>query len=281
MSRSDALIESLSLRQSYMGRTDVLEKVKKLVLLPDDMNASIEMTATFYEVGKKAIDSTILDHREELESDGLRILTGSELISLKEMGVIGKNSSAFTVIPRRAILRIGMLLRDSLVARSVRDRLLNIEAERASRYDDPGLTQFKKEVFFLEAAAEILRLPDSGKLKLMGDFNKKHALHVPLPAYADEPITESATELLKKHEIGIQTKAFNLLLLSRGILEEKERPSSKGGTKTFKSLTAIGLNYGKNIISPNNPRETAPHYYPEKFKELLDLVGLGITKRGD
>ncbi|MGN7169297.1 BRO family protein [Paenibacillus cellulositrophicus] len=139
---------------------------------------------------------------------------------------------------------------------------------------DPELIHFKKEAFMVEVAANVLRLPESGRLKLLGDFNRQHGLSLPLPGYADEPITESATVLLKKHGIGIQTKVFNALLLNCGVLEEKERPSSKGGFKTFKSITVDGLEYGKNIVSPANPRETAPHYYPDSFPDLLRRVGL-------
>jgi prophage antirepressor-like protein len=139
---------------------------------------------------------------------------------------------------------------------------------------DSNLLHFKKEAYMVEVTANILRLPDSGKLKLLGDFNKKHGLDVPLPAYVDEKLTESATELLKKHNVRIRTNAFNVLLINQGLLELKERPSSKGGNKEFKSLTDIGLSYGKNIISPTNVRETQPHYYPDKFEGLLKKIGL-------
>jgi len=141
--------------------------------------------------------------------------------------------------------------------------------------NESQLLHFRKEAYMVEIAANVLRLPDSGRLKLLGDFNKQHGLSVPLPGYADEPITESATELLKKYGVGIQAKTLNVLLLNYGFLEEKERPSSRGGFKTFKSLTVCGLEYGKNIISPNSPRETAPHYFPDKFDSLLEAVGLG------
>jgi len=147
--------------------------------------------------------------------------------------------------------------------------------EMELQQSEPDLTHFKKEAHMIEITATVLRLPDSGRLKLLGDFNKAHKLNVPLPGYADEPITESATELLKKHGVSIQTKAFNLLLIGHGLLEERERPSSKGGIKPFKSITNAGLVYGKNIINPNNQRETAPHYYPNKFAELLELIGIG------
>ncbi|WP_052752981.1 hypothetical protein [Paenibacillus larvae] len=274
MINSSALIESKSLRESVIDRTEVLDKVKKLSMLPNDVNTSIELTAEFYEVGREAINSLIKDNRRELESDGLRVLTGSELMSLKDKSAVSKNVPSFTIIPRRAVLRIGMLLRDSQVARSVRDHLLNVEAEHKSSYEDLGLLHFKKEAYMIEIAANVLRLPDSGKLKLLHDFNKQHCLQVPLPAYADEQVTESATVLLKKHKIPIGAAKFNTLLIQHGLLEEKERPSSRGNVKLFKSLTDKGLKYGKNIISPHGPRETAPHYFASKFPELIKQVGL-------
>jgi phage regulatory protein, rha family len=156
----------------------------------------------------------------------------------------------------------------------MRNQLLLNDSIRTSRYDDPSLLQFKKEVYFLEAASEILRLPESGKLKLLSDFNKQKGLLIPLPAYADEQVTESATVLLKKHGVSVQTAAFNQLMIANGLLEELERPSSKGGTKCFKSLTERGLEYGKNIISPSSPRETQPHYYADKFVKLLQSISL-------
>ncbi|BFH10572.1 hypothetical protein M5X00_03085 [Paenibacillus alvei] len=267
-----ALIESKTLRESVIDRTDVLDKVKKLAMLPDDMNVSIDMAAEYYEVGKEAINSCIKDNRSELESDGLRVLMGNELKSYKDMGLIGKTASAFTVIPRRAVLRIGMLLRDSIIAQTVRSYLLDAEQSHPAR-ETVDTLHFRKEMMFLEAAANILRLPESGKLKLMGDFAKVHHLNVPLPAYAvNEDVTESATVLLKKHGAPFGAAKFNTLLIQRGLLEERERPSSNGRVKTFKSLTDDGLIYGKNIISPVNPRETQPHYYASKFDDLLQLI---------
>ncbi|WP_438491057.1 hypothetical protein [Paenibacillus sp. IHBB 3054] len=275
---SDVLIESVSLRDSYAGRVDALNKVKALKLLPDNECVSVEMAAKFYEVSRKTIDSLIFDNRQELESDGLKVLSGDELIFFKEKAIIGKMVRSFTVIPRRAILRVGMLLRDSMVARSLRDHLLDTEAEatRRARTVDPDLIHFKKEAYMLEIAADMLRLPDSGRLKLLGDFNKQHGLNVPIPAYADEPLTRSATSLLQVNGAGISTERFNNLMIHHGLLEILERPSKKSGIKEFKSLTDAGLEYGKNIVSPNSPRETAPHYFPDRFPDLLKKVGLLI-----
>jgi hypothetical protein len=127
LSKSDALIESRSLRESVIDRTDVLDKVKKLVMLPDDLHISVEMAASYFEVSKSTIEAVIHDHRDEVESDGLKVLRGEELTCFKQVANISKRARAFTIIPRRAVLRIGMLLRDSKVAKTVRDYLLNVE----------------------------------------------------------------------------------------------------------------------------------------------------------
>ncbi|OMF01199.1 hypothetical protein BK124_00535 [Paenibacillus amylolyticus] len=140
--------------------------------------------------------------------------------------------------------------------------------------EDKDLTHFKREAYMLGVSAEILRLPESGRLKLLGDFNKQHGFNIPLPAYADEPDTKSATILLKEHGLQIGAKTFNEFLIQQGLLEVKERPSRGSGVKYFKSLTEEGIEFGKNLISPNNPRETAPHYFPNKFVDLLKRVGL-------
>ncbi|MEK5086856.1 BRO family protein [Paenibacillus sp. FSL M8-0228] len=151
--------------------------------------------------------------------------------------------------------------------------------QKTGKYEMPGspepeLIHFKKEAYMLSVSADVLRLPDSGRLKLLGDFNKQHGLNVPLPAYADEGHTKSATALLQENGVRMATDKFNNLLIHHGLLEIKERPAKKIGIRQFKSLTDEGLSFGKNIISPNNPRETAPHYYPDTFPALLKRVGL-------
>ena len=76
--------------------------------------------------------------------------------------------------------------------------------------------------------------------------------------------------MLERYGVGMSAIAFNRLLVQAGFLEEIERPSSKGGTKKYKSIT--DLEYGKNLNSAENPRETQPHWYISKFPELMELV---------
>ena len=135
-------------------------------------------------------------------------------------------------------------------------------------------------ILLLRSAAEDLHLAPSA---VLGGYQKLEAqLGVVglLPAYAvDAPansssgsseVTKSATVLLKQFNVGVRPADFNDLLVKRGFLEEQERPSSKGGMKPFKVCT--NLEFGKNITSPKNPRESQPHWYVSKFAELLRRV---------
>lgn len=86
--------------------------------------------------------------------------------------------------------------------------------------------------------------------------------------------TESMTNLLKQHNAGISTVKANKILVAIGILEEKERPSTKypDKMKKFKALTENGLVYGVNQENPNTPGQTSPYYFEDKFEELLTHI---------
>ena len=134
----------------------------------------------------------------------------------------------------------------------------------------------KSGCFLIESMKVNLRISDASVLKLyrrIGD-----ATSLPVPDYVEQPagLTYAATNLLKMNGISLSTKKFYDILVGRGLMENKTRPSSssKKGFKTFRSLTELGLKYGKNILSDHNERETAPHFYESKFKELLSELSL-------
>lgn len=135
------------------------------------------------------------------------------------------------------------------------------------------IESFEKQLIGVEYAAKLLRVDDSSKVRMLEAVHKQH--NVPtnhLPAYVSEEIKRSLTDLLKEHDAGFGAAKANNVLIKLGLLEIKERPSSNGKTKEFKSLTELGLQYGNNEISPRNPRETQPLYYPSKFAILLELI---------
>ncbi|WP_371547960.1 restriction endonuclease [Streptomyces sp. NBC_00554] len=127
MINESALVESKALRGSALDRTDVLARVKALSLLPDGTHVTTAMLAAYFQAGIKAIRSLVVDHRAELETNGYRVLAGSELSSFKELSGIESHTASLAIFSRRTVLNVAMLLRESEVARQVCVYLLDME----------------------------------------------------------------------------------------------------------------------------------------------------------
>lgn len=136
-----------------------------------------------------------------------------------------------------------------------------------------------------DALATMLRVSNSGRLLMarqaIGAHSPENVFLV--PAYAidapsdsvagsSEP-THSASHLLQSHDVQLSAQAFNRLAEAAGYVETLTRQSSSGRTKQFKSVTEAGLRFGKNVSSPQSPRETSPHWYDHRFSELLEAIG--------
>ncbi|WP_314176089.1 restriction endonuclease [Streptomyces winkii] len=137
MVHEGALLESQTLRASVVARTEALDKVKVLSLLPDGLHVTTRMVADYFEVTDQVISKLVQRHRDELTANGLRTLRGSDLrvferdnLSFSD-GSYPQGRAHLTVYSRRAVLNVAMLLRDSEVARRIRTYLL--DAEQASR----------------------------------------------------------------------------------------------------------------------------------------------------
>lgn len=150
------------------------------------------------------------------------------------------------------------------------------DIRRTGSYSTNSITEYDKakaEMELVGIAAKILNLNDNSKLLCMNNVLTNHNIPTNiLPQY-----TESkgqllpATELLKRNNIAISAIKFNKLMMQEGLIEEKERPSSKG-IKKFKSL--VDTYWGENQVSDKNPKETQVLYYENKFEELLHKLNL-------
>lgn len=118
-------------RDALAGRVDALDRVGVLRCLPDDLHVTTDMVAEFYRVPVKTIQTVVMRNREELDSDGLNIMSKADFELAFNMKA--SRASSYMLYPRQAVLRIGMLLRDSPVARQVRDYLLNAEQASPAR----------------------------------------------------------------------------------------------------------------------------------------------------
>ncbi|WP_405778946.1 hypothetical protein [Streptomyces sp. NBC_00859] len=156
-----ALLESRALRADHLGRVDALDKVKALSLLPDGMHLRTEDVARCFDVSTEVIKKLTQRHREELVSNGLRILQGSDLEEFKgdNLSPYSANGMSYpqprsgpAVHTRRTVLNIAMMLRDSEVARQVRGYLLNTEQQHRTPPPGPRDEGIEYRVTQLESA---------------------------------------------------------------------------------------------------------------------------------
>lgn len=160
-------------------------------------------------------------------------------------------------------------------------RLAELEAgERAQ----PTSNKVVGELAIAECYARLLKPAPSSQVAMLAKIAKINGLSTEfLPAYAiDAPTdadqrssapTKALTPLLREHGIDLSASAFNQLLKAHGVLKRMTRKNSRQQQVEFWSVTEAGLVYGKNMTSPNNPRETQPHWYVDRFAQLVKLVG--------
>lgn len=140
----DKYIESKCIRNMTLDSVDYdfLDKIKVIPYLTKDMVLSIDQIANYYEVTNEAISTVIKRNREEFEADGMVVLKGEELKKFREEITMGQDELCkvqnepckmssktrhITLLTKRSLLRIGMILTNSGVATQVRNYLLNIE----------------------------------------------------------------------------------------------------------------------------------------------------------
>jgi hypothetical protein len=129
-----ALTESRSLRSEHLSRISnekalsALNKAKSIVmaLWEGESVATTSEIAHFYEVTEETARQSLKRHRVEFESDGLKSLRGKELKGVRDILSLSPNSPNETLWNPRSAIRLGMILRDSDVAKTVRDVLLDL-----------------------------------------------------------------------------------------------------------------------------------------------------------
>lgn len=184
-------------------------------------------------------------------------------------------------LDKRSSLIVVAQLCPEFTARIV-DRWQELEARATLSHKASG--PLREELEAVDVLSRILNVAPSGKISMVKASLTHHgAAHlVPLlPVYAiDAPPskttaptssapTASLTELLKEHDIGVSAVAANKMLAKAGLIEELTRPSSSGRVKKFWSVTEKGDGWGKNVTSPNNPKETQPHWYRNTFPMMV------------
>ena len=217
---------------------------------------------------------------ETLRDGGLISFTQSQETSHDGPGA---RPVAVYLVNKRDSYVVVAQLSPAFTARLV-DRWQELEARAMLTHSAGGV--LRDELEAVDVLARILNVANSGKLGMVRASLAHHgAAHLlpTLPVYAiDAPPTTTATapassmptasltDLLRDNGVTMSAATANKKLAQAGILVELTRSSSKGTPKKFWSVTEKGEMFGKNLTSPNNPKETQPHWYRQCFKTLAD-----------
>ena len=187
--------------------------------------------------------------------------------------------------PKREACLMAMSYSYEIQAR-VFDRMTELEDQRRIAPQSQPATAIEQDLRVVGILADLLRVAPSGRITMAQVVLEQSAPHLlpALPGYAvDAPPsaivsgssmpTLAVGELLKRHGFGISAMNFNKQLAACGMLEQQTR-QSRGGAKSFWSVTQKGSDFGKNITSNKNSIETQPHWYIERFPDLLLACGV-------
>ena len=266
------LIESRSARDyqlinvSHDQAAKVLAKVKSLYfsLWQGTGIASTEQVADFYEVPTVNIRKAVERHRDEVNSDGLKVMRAKALKDVRDLLSLPSDTSQATVHTPRSTLRLGMTLENSSVAQAVRTTLLD-----AVEHVIPALAQdnerLKLELALAQAQAEAAR-----EQRLLGQFNQAvmqihgSGMGALILGKADA-LVERVTEVEKTvlcNEHGQPLKTFKGL--------SKTKLAKRYGLKKPQDFVAWLHSLGKSELLQKGLTTTPCDFVPWEFVKELD-----------
>lgn len=247
--------KNIAQRDEYIKRIDVLSKVKGLLLLGGMEFATTKQIAEYYEVGVEAIKSIAKRHRSELETDGMVKQTYSDIkkVTVHEEPLLSSGVSyrGANLFSRRAILRVGMLLKHSGVAEEVRTQLLNVEEtatieHKTTAVDREGelmlaVMRAVDQVEQLKAIAELNKFKDARIEEARAAAAKYKEKSNKFDYVIDQTGLLTLTNVGKSYLDGVSAFEINRFLIDQGILYKNKidgvRMYKKGYEKYFKVVT--------------------------------------------
>lgn len=188
MKRENQLLENKKIREEVVDRIEVLEQVGELLLLPNTEFATTEMVAKYYVEDIETIKKIVERHNDEIISDGYKVLTANELRDIKSLCQIKSRARSLAIFPKRAILRIGMLLRDSKIAKELRSRLLDI-------IHDSEQGQGNIETIINEISEEKQLMLQRIEAEMNGNFDEVCVINAKLFSLKNKRISELEDEI--------------------------------------------------------------------------------------
>lgn len=283
---ADSLLENKELRDGAIERIEVLDKVKQLFLIPELECMTVKQVADYYEIPLSTVNDQYQNNKLEFDEDGVISKTPKDFKALNYGDTVIKNMSqqngklvitlnddteliipnrGIKCFPKRAILRMGMLLRDSEIAKEVRTQLLNTfehstEEQRTAEIDEEtALLNGIGQAFGTGNGIEILQACmqlDCYRKRYIQEIEKNNA----------ELVQENAKISEQKEKVEKTNKALVVEnhILAADVLKWTDRASANRIVRVLASKAFRGdFKLTFNLI----------------YKEMLYKHGININKR--
>lgn len=141
--KAEGMFDNVESRNEYIGKVEVLDEIKSVSLIPEMECMTIKQVADYYKVELSTLRKCYQRNKKEIDFDGVSVKTPTDFRKLSHALVKVKQDNGKLLvqiddditleIPNRgiitfskaAVLRIGMLLRDSRIAQEVRSKLID------------------------------------------------------------------------------------------------------------------------------------------------------------
>ena len=124
---TEEILNSESVRNKLISNTKVLDEVKIIPFMNENLYITTEQAANYYDCCAESIRRLISRHYDEFISDGLIIAFRDDLKKYGLENIIKTNTFKVRLLTKKCLLRLGMLLKRSKVAKEVRNYLIAIE----------------------------------------------------------------------------------------------------------------------------------------------------------
>lgn len=137
--KSDIFMENRDLRDNCSDKIDVLETIKPLTTLPQMECMTFNQIADYFETTELALKNCYHRHMNEIDDEGVtykfprdfkdlfentKQMSGKMEVELSEGFILTVPNRGLKTFSKRSVLRFGMLLDDSEIAKELRNRLL-------------------------------------------------------------------------------------------------------------------------------------------------------------
>ena len=273
------LAESKSARENQLAQideeqaTEILNKIKALYFaLWKGKNTTVtEQVAQFYEVPEHNLRRLLKSHREEFMSDGVKAIRGKALSDARDLWSLPSKTSQVTVWNPRAVLRAGMLMRDSAIAKEVRTSLLN-----AVEKVIPAQTQEIEKLKLELEVARAQRGAAEAQQKLLAASQALAIINPGLPALVlgrpDAVLTK--TEVIEKTVL-VNSKG-RAVATYEGI--SKTKLAQRFGMKRARDLVEWLKSIGKEDVLESGLMAAPCQYVP--WSKVAELDSLWASRRG-